>query len=80
MQDAFLPNNFSKLLSPKPIDNQSNKKWHKSKMTQTIPSGSDPAFVDWCIISSNWNVFEPGAAHTKTKKNEKSEKTTCISN
>jgi len=44
-------------------------------MAQTIPSGSDPAFVDWCIISSNWNVFEPGAAHTKTKKNERSEKT-----
>lgn len=33
--------------------------------TQTIPSGSDPALDDWCKISSNWNVFEPGAAHTE---------------
>lgn len=36
--------------------------------TQTIPSGSDPAVVDWCKISSNWNVFEPGAAHTEQTK------------
>lgn len=39
-------------------------------MTQTIPSGSDPAFADWCIVSSNWNVFEPGAAHTEQKKSK----------
>lgn len=30
----------------------------------TNPSGRSPGFVDLCIISSNWNVFEPGAAHT----------------
>lgn len=30
----------------------------------TSPSGRSPGFVDLCIISSNWNVFEPGAAHT----------------
>ena len=37
--------------------------------TQTIPLGSDPALVDRCIISSSWNVFDPGAAHTeKTRK------------
>lgn len=37
------------------------------KMSQTIPLGSVPVSIDWCIISSNWNVFEPGAAHTKQK-------------
>lgn len=38
--------------------------------TQTIPSGSDPALVDLCKISSNWNVFEPGAAHTEQKESK----------
>jgi hypothetical protein len=39
---------------------------------QTIPSGSDPALVDRCIISSSWNVFDPGAAHTEqTQRNIK---------
>ena len=34
---------------------------------RTIPPGNVPGLVDRCIISSNWNVFEPGAAHTATK-------------
>ena len=43
--------------------------------TQTIPSGSDPALVDRCIISSSWNVFDPGAAHTEQKTRKKLENT-----
>lgn len=33
-------------------------------MHPTNPLGNVPDFIDWCIISSNWNVLEPGAAHT----------------
>lgn len=36
----------------------------------TSPLGNDPGFVDWCIISSNWNVFDPGAAHTAYMQKE----------
>ena len=45
------------------------------RRTQTIPSGSDPALVDRCIISSSWNVFDPGAAHTEQKTRKKLENT-----
>lgn len=37
------------------------------KKILTSPSGKIPGLVDWYITSSNWNVFEPGAAHTKKK-------------
>lgn len=30
----------------------------------TMAVGSTPGFVDWWIISSNWKVLDPGAAHT----------------
>lgn len=33
----------------------------------TSPSGSCPVLVNPCIISSNWNVLDPGAAHTAQK-------------
>lgn len=49
--------------------NKINREEHETiKRKQTIPSGSDPVFVEWYIISSNWNVFEPGAAHTAQKE------------
>lgn len=43
---------------------------------QTIPVGKEFGDIDLCIISSNWNVLEPGAAHTasKTSVSENSEK------
>ena len=41
-----------------------NVKQYIIKRNHTNPSGRDPGFIDRCIISSNWNVFEPGAAHT----------------
>lgn len=48
---------------------------YEQENEQTIPLGSVPGFVDWCIISSNWNVFEPGAAHTAERKRKQSENT-----
>ena len=35
---------------------------------RTNPPGNDPGSVEWYIISSNWNVFKPGAAHTSQSK------------
>lgn len=36
--------------------------------TLTSPLGRDPDLHEWYTISSNWNVFEPGAAHTEENK------------
>lgn len=44
------------------------KRERERERNRTIPPGNVPGLVDRCIISSNWNVFEPGAAHTATKQ------------
>lgn len=53
---------------------------HKSvkERNRTSPLGNDPGSVDRYIISSNWNVFEPGAAHTAWKEKNVNKKKILI--
>ena len=53
------------------------KRERERERNRTIPPGNVPGLVDRCIISSNWNVFEPGAAHTATKQKKNKKKNYC---
>jgi len=46
----------------------SRHSWSVKERNRTIPAGNDPVSVGWYIISSNWNVLDPGAAHTTWSK------------